>query len=292
MATIADEDWAKVNPRTAKMAGYSGLIGYVSEDTTGKNWTASTLKAARDAGMDVGVVYEYGTKQPLGGAGQGTRDGHLAAEQASSLGFPRGVVIYVAVDFDVQPVDLPVVLRYVQAFRDAVSAYGYRAGVYGGYFVCQAAHYNNLGVKLWQTFAWSNGMWSVAADVRQVHNGVHVAGATVDQDQTMTVDWGQWSADGRYPSATKGEDVSVKTDNLVAAFMEGDPQTVDESGRSLVVAPVTWRQRDEAWQAGVNAVLASLTSAVAKLGSATGGLTDAEAADLHVIASVLRPPTT
>lgn len=289
---IADEDWSKVNPRAAKQVGYSGLIGYVSEDTTGKNWTPAAIWAAHDAGLDVGVVYEYATTSALGGAARGTHDADIATSQARALGFPSGVTIYTAIDFDAQPADMPAIFAYVDAFREGCSREGYKCGVYGGYLVCQLISYKGWGVKLWQTFAWSSGQWCPAASVRQVHNGVHLAGATVDQDQTMVPDWGQWSADGRYPSSTGEEDMSVTTDNVVNAWRQGNPDTVDENGAPISIEPVKWRQRDEAWQANVNSTLASLATAIGKLGAATGGLTDAEASDLHTIASVLKAPVT
>lgn len=290
MALLIDEAWAKVNPVAAKSVGYTGIIGYVSQDVTGKNWTQGTLNAARAAGLDVGVVYEFDPKSALGGAYQGAHDAGIAVQGMHSLGFPVGVCCYAAVDWDVQPSEMDAVRNYMLAFQAHMAAFAYRAGIYGGYNVCNMLHAFGWTGLLWQTYAWSGGRWLAATNVRQILNGTHVAGANVDEDTSQTVDWGQWSADGRYPQGTVGGDMSVVTDNIVKAWSVGNPSTVDEVGHRIDIAPVTWEINREAWERNVSTMLSALTTAIAKIGVASAVLTDQEAADLHTIASVLKPP--
>lgn len=291
MALILDEAWAKVDPAWARSNGYTGIIGYVSEDVTGKNLTRAQVDAIHAAGMDVGLVYEYAIRAAQQGAARGAHDGDIARVHARSIGAPSNVTLYCAVDFDAQAADMPNVIAYVAAFRDQVHAYGYRAGVYGGYAVCWAVFQANAGVLLWQTYAWSHGLWCKGLAVRQTLNGVHVGGVDVDQDQTQVADWGQWPAMGT-PGNPKGADVSnIVTDNVIKAWSEGDPSTVDDRGQIISVEPVKWRIKDEAWQATVTSALASLAAAVGQLGASIGGLTADQSADLHTIADDLRKLT-
>lgn len=290
MALILDEAWSKVDPAGAVAAGYHGVIGYVSEDTTGKNLTATDVQRLHAVGLDVGLVYEYDPKGALKGNAEGARDAGIAVRGAQALGAPAMVTLYTAIDFDARDTDMPALRAYVDAYTTVVNAHGYRAGVYGSYAVCWVLHRSGWRGMLWQTYAWSHGVWCEGLTVRQTRNGVHLAGADIDQDATQAVDWGQWPAVGTPGRIEGSNSVSIKSDNIIAALSEGDPTTVDETGKAIPVCPVQWRIRDEAWQTSVNAALSGLATAVARLGTVNGTLTDQEAADLHTIASVLKAP--
>jgi len=291
VALILDEAWSRVDPVKARAAGYSGVIGYVSEDATGKNITLAEIAAAHASGMDVGFVYEFANNAAHEGAMRGQRDGQIALIHARDLGIPAGVALYCAVDFDAQPADMPAVLAYARHFQSTVSLGGYRSGVYGSYAVCLMLHNNGYNGFLWQTYAWSHGLWSVGLSVRQLKNGISVAGANVDQDQTQVADWGQWPATGTPGSPERTVMGSIATDNIVRAWSEGVPSAKDDTGNPISVEPVKWRQRDEAWQATVTSALAALAAGLAQAGTGVGGLTDQQAADLHTIAEDLRKLT-
>lgn len=191
---LIDEDWSKADPLQLAAAGYRGVIGYVSQDTTGKNLSRVQVDAIHAAGLDVGLVYEYDPQSALGGASAGTRDAQIATSHAQALGAPAGIALGFAVDFQVTVTQLPVVLAYALAFRAAAAAAGYRATAYCDYLVCQyldAHGWAQLGL-LWQTYAWSAGAWWPRAVLRQTANGITVAGATVDRDEAEGSDWGQW----------------------------------------------------------------------------------------------------
>ncbi len=193
---IIDEDWSKADPGALKAAGYGGAVGYLSEDTTGKNLTASDVRALHAAGLAVGLVYEYATTSALGGSARGTRDAGIAVGGARSLNVPGGVCLYTAVDWQVTSGQMAAVLAYALAFQRTCAAAGYRAGIYGSYDVCAYLAQHGYTGLLWQTYAWSGGRWWPGAVVRQEQNGIHVAGATVDKDETMATDWGQWTVGG------------------------------------------------------------------------------------------------
>lgn len=191
---LIDEDWSKADPVQLRAAGYTGVIGYVSEDTTGKNLTRAQVDAAHAAGLDVGLVYEYATVAAAQGANRGVRDAAIAVDQALALGAPAEVCLYAAVDFNPTPAQMPAVLAYLEAFQQYAAGAVYRAGAYGGYPTCQYLAQHGYTGLLWQTYAWSGGLWWPSAVLRQTLNHITVAGATVDRDEAESPDWGQWKA--------------------------------------------------------------------------------------------------
>lgn len=187
-----DEDWSKVNPTQAWLDGFRFIFGYVSQDGTGKNFSPGDVASIFAAGFAIGLVYEYNPQSALGGYLQGVTDANIAIAHAQSLGVPRGVALYAAVDWNVLPGQMSTCLAYATGFLDTCAAAGFRSGIYGGYPLCYYLTQHNYGGFLWQTYAWSNGAWLAAAAVRQTLNGISEAGATVDLDESERIDFGQW----------------------------------------------------------------------------------------------------
>lgn len=196
MQALIDEAWAKVDPVAARNAGFQGIIGYVSQDTTGKNLTPSDVARIHAAMLVVGLVYEFDPQSAARGASQGTADARIAVAHAQGLNAPQGTCLYAAVDWNVPASQLPAVLAYALAFAAVCRAAGFRYGIYAGYAVVAYLWANGYGGFLWQTYAWSNGAWLAQAAVRQVANGIFVAGVDVDRDEAEVLDWGQWLPDG------------------------------------------------------------------------------------------------
>lgn len=220
-AWLLDEAWAKVDPAAARSAGYTGIIGYVSQSTTGKNLTVDDVARIHATGLDVGLVYEYNTQSALGGYVQGQRDAYIAVAHAQGLGAPKGVCLYASVDWDVQRDQVATVLNYAHGFADVARNAGYRYGIYAGYRPCAylvQAGYDGL---LWQTYAWSSGQWVAQAAIRQVANGIFVAGVDVDRDVAQVIDWGQWSPQGG--SSTMTQPASNEDVNVYAGMFLGGP---------------------------------------------------------------------
>lgn len=195
MSLGIDEDWAKVNP-----AAYDGdfIVGYISEDNTGKNLTPQQIQAIHAARKDVGLVYEFNPQSALLGAPEGHRTAAVAISHAQFVNAPHGMCLYNAsFDFNIQPSQFAVCDDYLFSYVTDVHRAGYLAGPYSGFNYIQHAGQANLGDYYWQTYAWSldatgHVKWSPYAVLRQYENGVYVAGATVDLDETTTVQWGQW----------------------------------------------------------------------------------------------------
>lgn len=290
-----DEDWAKADPWSAKAQGYTFIIGYVSQDDTGKNLSQYNVDVAHEAGMDVGIVYEFNPRSALGGGAQAAVDAEVAISHAIALGVPPGVCLYAAVDWDVQPDEMPAVRGYTSMWLMMVRSHGWRGGVYAGYRVCADSTIRSHTDFRWQTYAWSNGLWAPDLALRQIHNGVSVGGATVDQDESEVVDWGQWSPEGSGTMSTFVEDA-------VYAICVGNLSVNGPNGTPIGVGPAQWETARKLWQADkdaqftrieaslstITAALSTVATAVANLGAEGGGLTPQESDDLHTVADALR----
>jgi len=149
-----------------KNAGYKFVIGYVS-NTTSKNLSSANITDYRvSGGMAVGLVWQQGSTQTLGGSSQGTADGAAANTQMNALGYPTDAVIFFAVDFDAVSSQFATIQAYANAFNAATTR---PVGIYGGYDVIE--HFVTPGIAPvrygWQTTAWSEGQISLKANLLQ-----------------------------------------------------------------------------------------------------------------------------
>lgn len=198
---LIDEAWAKSSPDAVRAAGYTGVIGYISEDDTGKNLTRTDIDALHAAGLSVGFADEYGATEALGGGLAGTARARKTVAFARAMGVPPGVGFYAPADWDVTPAQKPAVLQYAMAHDAGLRDNGWRGGMYGGYWTMRYLRENGYAGLRWQTYAWSGDLWDTGLTLRQVANGIVVGGADVDRDEVEVTDWGQWPPDG---SSTMG----------------------------------------------------------------------------------------
>ncbi len=216
-----DEAWAKADPERAAKAGYHFVSGYISQDNTGKNLTRDEVTAIHAAGLPVVLNFEYNPQSAVGGAYAGTQDALIAVREAQKLGAPRGVTIYFSIDFPVGTGRaLSVVGDYLAAAAQVCAGSGYRVGVYGGIVPVSYLLDHGITKKAWQTYAWSNGEWDPRAVLRQVVNGVIVAGAEVDKDLEIWPDYGQWNPDGSVGAPKRNEEAS-EVDQWLAVDSDG-----------------------------------------------------------------------
>lgn len=170
--------------------GYRFVARYLSTAGNPKNLTAPEAQAILRAGLGIVLVFETTAQRQLGGHAAGIADANLAAAQARVCGAPLGVPIYFAADWDVQPSELPEVGAYLAGAGLAIGEH--RVGEYGGLRVCTYAIEHGLAAYAWQTLAWSGGVWNPSAQLRQVENGVTVAGVSCDRDLAVHPEYGQW----------------------------------------------------------------------------------------------------
>lgn len=189
-----DEDWQRLSPAQLLAGGRTFAIGYVSEDTTGKNITAAEVHAYLAAGVAVLLVYEYSTTAIAGGYARGVRDAGIAVAHARALGYPASCAIAFAVDQDTSS-NPSAVDGYCRGFTATVHANGWRSMVYGGYSTVRYALDHGIVDLGWQTYAWSGNptAWDPRAAIRQVQNAVMIAGKQVDLDTAMVDDFGAWT---------------------------------------------------------------------------------------------------
>ncbi|WP_340701346.1 DUF1906 domain-containing protein [Brevibacillus borstelensis] len=143
-----------------------------------KRLTRPEAEAITAAGMKIVSVFQRGTKDVAGGAVNGTRDGKAAYQEAKLIGQPEGTAIYFAVDYDAQPKDYDVIEAYLRAAAKELA--GYLVGVYGSYSVVEEMARRGACSKFWQTYAWSKGRLSLAANLHQYKNGQTLVGHQVD----------------------------------------------------------------------------------------------------------------
>jgi hypothetical protein len=188
-----------------RRAGLQFAIRYLSGGHP-KDLTAPERDDLLSAGMAICLVWETdGRTGPLAGAAGASGDAAAAIAQAKILGAPRGTCLFFSVDFSPSSAQLTQVRSYArQAAADCHEA-GFRCGIYGGRATVAAC--DTLCDLLWQTPAWSNGVWVGAAVLRQGAQQL-VAGVTVDLDQALTADFGQWTR-------TPQEDPSMLVVNVV-----------------------------------------------------------------------------
>lgn len=192
-----DEDWSKVDPSTARTQGFHFIVGYVSQDHTGKNITRAQIDSAHAHGLDVALVFEYAPESARSGAYGGTVDAGIACYNAWALRAPQGMTIYFAIDYDARTgSEMATVAQYLIAAQKVCAAKGYRVGAYAGYYVCLFLADHGFDGFLWQTYAWSRGQWESSVVLRQVENSIHVGTAVVDRDEQMRPLFGQWRPDG------------------------------------------------------------------------------------------------
>lgn len=166
-----DFAWTKPDPLALKNAGYTFVLGYISNDPT-KDLSGAEIAAYAKAGLGVGLVYETTADRVLSGAAGGNADGIQANSAANARGYATNAPIFYAIDFDIAVSQYPLADAYGAAFNMANSR---AVGPYGSFSyiehaVTPGAQPNQVG---WQTAAWSNGLLSQKANLYQRATHTH-----------------------------------------------------------------------------------------------------------------------
>jgi hypothetical protein len=190
-----DYSWARPSPSGIASGGYAFVARYFDYSAGGgKNLSKSEADSLIAAGLDIVITFEDGAQNALSGYNQGVADANQAASMIGQVGMPSNRPIYFAVDFDATPADQTPINAY---FDGVASVLGLeRTGMYGGYWPMSRAFDAGKIKWGWQTYAWSGGNWDSRAQVRQVLNGITVAGDAncCDQDTSEADDFGQWGS--------------------------------------------------------------------------------------------------
>jgi hypothetical protein len=189
-------DYSYDPPAVAELvaAGKAGVIRYVSTPGHAKNLKVGERRALQAAGLSITIVCQVTKDDALAGFDQGRARAAAGRQQVIDLGGPADAPIYVVADFDVQPSQVARCLSYVQG---AASVLGHRrTGLYGGRRIIEAARSANVCHYLWQTYAWSGGIWVPGTHLQQYRNNIPLGSGIVDLDRAMVADYGQWGGQG------------------------------------------------------------------------------------------------
>lgn len=215
MSMIIDIAWDRPSISDLLANGVTAVCRYLSYDTTGKNLTRAEAHTYADAGIQIVSNWEYARGAALQGHAQGDKDARNGLSEHADCGGPSNKPIYYSVDvnlIDYRP-DLPndtdptnnllklgPVAGYFQAINDVHA--GQPVGAYAGVWGIRRLFNAGLIAYGWQTYAWSGSptVWEPRAQLRQVDNGISLAGHNVDRDTNIAPDFGAWFPWGHVPS--------------------------------------------------------------------------------------------
>jgi len=189
-----------------KTAGVTFVCRYLSEVnslTKVKLLTKTEATALNQAGIAIVSNYEWYANRSLEGMGSGVTDAKIAEGQHADCGGPHDRPIYFSVDIDVAGEQVAGYFHGVAAVLSLA-----RTGAYGSFRVLHYLFNAGLIQWGWQTYAWSYGAWEPRAQLQQYHNGVTMAGASVDYNRSMASDFGQWGTE-------KGIDMAISPDDPI-----------------------------------------------------------------------------
>lgn len=283
MTLGCDYGWERPNPAALFAAGYRFACRYLSYDTTGKNLTVDEVQALHAAGLSIVLNWEYAQSAALRGFIQGHDDAQAARAQRAQIGAPNTVPVYFSVDFNATAADMPEVLSYVAG---CVSVLGYDGvGVYGSDAVIAAVANANACKWLWQTYAWSNGTWDSRAHIQQTRNGVPFAGVSIDQDESMTVDFGQWEVSAMtqpnygFSAPEFGDDTAWRvsamkdmSDTIQGGTYIGQPMELVQAVKRIDSQGVANAATLVSLTTAVNNLQAAVAQLAAKVGTTSGTL--------------------
>lgn len=190
--TLRGVDFSFSRPPVALLRSEGvGFVGrYVSVPHDTKNLSPDEAAIYRMAKIPIVTLFETTANRALSGHAAGFSDAISARQQARECDMPDSKPIYYCVDFPATQGQLLAIGQYFQGIYEAEPTRN--IGVYGDFMVVEHLFGLNLVNFAWQTYAWSAGQWSSHADIRQVTNGATWQGYSVDIDDAMTDDFGQW----------------------------------------------------------------------------------------------------
>lgn len=187
--------------------GYRFACRYLSYDRTGKNLSKAEADALRARGIAPVSNWEWDAHDALGGYQVGVRNATEANNQHLACGGPPDRPIYFSVDFDTRSANMATIRDYFWGINSVIGSS--RTGVYGGYSTVDQLLAAGAVSWVWQTYAWSDGLWHPRAHIRQVRNGISLNGSDLDEDQAQMDDFGQW------PTTTTPRPAPTWTEQLI-----------------------------------------------------------------------------
>lgn len=214
-----DFSWSRPPVALLKSEQVKWVGRYVSVPHDSKNLTPDEVSVYRQNGIAIVTLFETVAMRAMGGYSAGFHDGMSARQQARDCGQPDEAPIYYTVDFPPTSGQMLTIASYFKGIGDADRGVG--VGVYGGFDVVEYLAGMNLVHYIWQTFAWSRGLWSNGADIRQLTNGVSWNGYLVDINDAEIDDFGQWGVTLPVPSPLPPTDWQIEMMSRLPQLAQG-----------------------------------------------------------------------
>ena len=146
-------DWLGSGPTAAELAAAGKVfrLGYI--DRPDSSLTRIQIDLMHAAGIDIGLIAEWGAQRMLGGASAGVMDGMRIRDALTRLGAPSGTVVYCAADWNATAAQMAKIDGYLGGVASII---GHECtGVYGGRAVILHVLASGSASHFWQTYAWS-----------------------------------------------------------------------------------------------------------------------------------------
>lgn len=285
-ATGADYSNNQTPTRILLAHGASFACRYASTLGNPKNLTPDEARLLPAAGIGIVSLFETTANRALSGRPGGHDDSVSGRAQHRPLGLSDDRPLYFTVDWDMQASQEPAVFDYFRGAHDGAPASP--LGVYGGLRACESLLGAGLVDFVFQTYAWSGGLWAATTHLRQVHNGANWDGFTVDLDEAHAADYGQWGAAN--PPAPGPAPVPTNwTDAMIRNLPNISQGAKDPAGGPLLVHRLQAILRDVAGygELGVDGDFGPLTNNALRNYQGTRGLTADGIVGPHTWQSIL-----
>lgn len=220
-----------IAPAALKAAGCAVAFRYVMPQTP--YWTKALRNPEAQqllgAGIPIVSNFESSANRELAGASGGRADAETLLADWKALGAPSGLIGWFSADWDVQPDEVPAMLAYLDGAAAVLGGKKY-VGCYGGLRAVKAAA--DAGYGIWQTVAWSGGVWDPRTAARQTGKQLTVGGVQVDENVILNLAaLGAW---GGPVTSTGGTDmpnippsIAQKFPDVAGDFPPNAPYTDD-----------------------------------------------------------------
>lgn len=223
----------RIPPAALLAAGCSVVIRYTTWSGWAKSLTPTEADELHAAKIPVAANFESTADRMKGGSAAGHADALEARGHLGDDHMPTGLKIWFSADWDVQPDEVGLVLDYLHAAADVLGSKDL-VGLYGGLRAVRAAA--DAGFGVWQTVAWSGGVWDPRAVARQTGEERTVAGVQVDVNEIINLaGLGAWGG----PNA--GEDVVLTPEDIqavAAAVYNYGREDITVNGQVMHNAPL------------------------------------------------------
>ncbi|WP_206486786.1 DUF1906 domain-containing protein [Rhodococcus sp. KRD162] len=203
LGTLVDYSGGVPSASAIKAAGHLGAVRYVSDRRPDAKWMIgkpmlkNEADALTSAGLEVVSNYQFGkgaTSDWRGGYAAGVKHAERGLELHLAAGGPTDRPIYVSIDDNPTAVEFATAIApYLVGWQSVIGAEN--TGIYANSPTIELASVAGLGQWFWQhNWGTPKGFVHPAAHIHQIRiDKDFVGGVTVDINNVLKEDYGQWS---------------------------------------------------------------------------------------------------